>query len=142
MITNHEFRLPVSRVVPQLHADFRPAVLALRAFRARVRAAGQPVPVRLAIEQADASVYHFGTEIFPENAPESAANYAHLERLLKFLLWSRGGWRIYFDGPAALTAKLRAHYRTEATGQFDANLVGEKMFDHPLEIVNTPDIPP
>src|SRR6185295_7071010 len=28
------------------------------------------------------------------------------------------------------------------TGQFDAQMVGEKMFDHPLEIVNSREIPP
>ena len=142
MSANHQFSLPAPSVAPRLHADFKPAVLALRAFRARVRATGQPVPVRLALEQTDGSIYHYHTEIFPESAAEAVANYAHLERILKFLLWSRGGWRVYFDGPAALAAKLSAHYRAEATGQFDAKMVGEKMFDHPLTIVNGTDIPP
>lgn len=142
MTTNHGFPLPAPTVLPKLHADFRPAVLALRAFSARVRATGQPIPVRLALEQTDGSVYHFHTEIFPEGTPEAAGNYAHLERILKFLLWSRGGWRIYFDGPENLAAKLTAHYRDDATGRFDAMMVGEKMFDHPLEIVASREIPP
>src|SRR5437879_2366208 len=120
MTANHGFLLPAPRVAPNLHADFKPAVLALRAFRASVHATGKPVPVRLALEQADGSVCHFQTEIFPESAAEAVGNYFHLERILKFLLWSRGGWRIYFDGPAALAAELSAHYRAEATGQFDA----------------------
>jgi predicted NBD/HSP70 family sugar kinase len=128
--------------LPALDPQFRPAVLANRAFRAQIRQTGQPLPVRLALEQTDGLVYHFSTEIFPEAAPQAAGNFTYLERILKFLLWSRGGWRIYFDGPAALAAKLAAHYRETATGKFDSNLVGEKIFDHPLEIVNTRDVPP
>ncbi len=82
------------------------------------------------MEQTDGSVYHCKTPILPEGTPAAAANYTYLERILKFLLWSRGGWRIYFDGPAQLAAKLAAHYANDPTGQFDSEMVGEKMFDH------------
>ena len=121
--------------MPVLDAQFRPAVLANRAFREQVRKSKNPLPVRLALEQTDGSVYHFHTDIFAENAPEAVGNYTYLERILKFLLWSRGGWRIYFDGPAALAARLTAHYRDEPTGRFDSDMVGAKMFDHALEVV-------
>jgi predicted NBD/HSP70 family sugar kinase len=97
--------------------------------------------VCIALEQTDGSVYHFDTEIFSEGAPESPGNYTYLERIVKFLLWSRGGWRVYFDGPAAIARKLAAHYRDDATGKFDSDMVGSKMFDHALEVVNTRDIP-
>ena len=40
-----------------------------------------------------------------------------------------------------LVAELAAHYRDTATGRFDASLVGEQMFDHPLEVVHTRDLP-
>ncbi|MFO1514589.1 MAG: ROK family protein [Verrucomicrobiota bacterium] len=137
-----ELHLPVPRVQPVLDARFRPAILALRAFRSQVRQSGRAVSARLALEQADGSLYHFPLEIFPENVPGSELNYLHVERVLKFLLWSRGGWRIYFDGPTSIANKLAAHYRDDATGKFDSDLVGAKMFDHPLEVVNTKDIPP
>ena len=117
-------------------------MLANRAFREQVHKSGKALPVRIALEQADGSIHHFNTEIFSEDDPRATGHFTYLERILKFLLWSRGGWRIYFDGPAALAAKLTAHYRETATGKFDSNLVGEKMFDRPLEIVNTKDIPP
>jgi predicted NBD/HSP70 family sugar kinase len=143
MVTeNHGLPLTAPRIAPVLDADFRPAVLTLRAFRERVRATGKPVPVRIALEQTDGSVYHFHTEVFSEGTSSAAGNYTHIERIVKFLLWSRGGWRIYFDGPAAIATKLAAHYRDDATGRFDSDLVGSKMFDHSLEVVNTRDLPP
>jgi predicted NBD/HSP70 family sugar kinase len=130
------------RCAPLSDPQFRPAALATRAFRAAVRATGAAQPVRLAIEQSDGSVFYHHTEIYPEAAGQTAANYQHLERIVKFLLWSRGGWRIYFDGPIALADKLAAHYREEATGKFDSEIVGERMFDHPIEIVCTKELPP
>jgi predicted NBD/HSP70 family sugar kinase len=141
MTTNHGLALVAPRVAPVLDAAFRPAVLANRAFRDQVRASGNPVPVRLALEQTGGNVSHFQTQVFPENHPQSVGNFTYLERIVKLLLWSRGGFRLHVDGPAALAARLATHYRESATGKFDSNLVAERMFDHPLEVVHTNDLP-
>lgn len=133
--------LVVPKCAPVLDPQFRPAALAVRAFREQVRQSGQAQTVRLALEQTDGSVHHFATEIFSDGANQHEANHRQLERISKFLLWSRGGWRIYFDGPANLAARLAAHYRDDATGQFDSQIVGERMYDHPIEVVCTQDIP-
>lgn len=133
--------LVAPRRVPVLDPAFRPAVLANRAFRELCRATPGAPLVRLALEQADGSCFRFETPVLPESHPQAAANAVYLERFVKFLLWSRGGWRLYFDGPATLAAALAAHYRETPAGRFDAHMVGERMFDHPLEIVPTPDLP-
>ena len=130
------------RVVPPLHPEFRPAVLAVRAFTTLVNDAGGGVPVRIAIEQTDGSVFHFHTGLLPSSHPQAAANATHLERFVKFILWSRGGWRIHVDGPADAVAALAAHYRDTPTGRFDSHLVGERMFDQPLTVVHARELPP
>jgi len=144
MVTNNNGGLPLvaPRVAPVLDPAFRPAALANRAFRDAARASRRPVPVRIALEQNEGNVSHFHTHVFEERQPEAAANFAYLERIVKLLLWSRGGFRIYFDGPAGLAARLAAHYRDTPTGKFDSQLVGERMFDHPIEMVATRDLPP
>ncbi len=129
------------KVQPPLDAAFRPAALAHRAFSAQVAATGRTVTVRLALEQADGSVFHFTAPIFPENAAGAAGNFFCVERLLKFLLWSRGGYRVYFDGPAALGRQLQQHFQESPPGRFDANIMGERIYGHPFEIVMTKDIP-
>src|SRR6266446_7569831 len=94
---NNGLSLIVPRIMPPLDSSFRPAVLANRAFRRQAHAAAVPVPVRLALEQSDGAVSHFQTQIFPATHPQAAGNFIYLERLTKFLLWSRGGFRLYFD---------------------------------------------
>lgn len=142
MNANNCLSLVAPRVTPVLDPAFRPAVLANRAFRALAQSTPGAVTVRLALEQTDGSASHFITPILPEGHPQAAGNFIYLERIVKFLLWSRGGFRLHFDGPAALAAKLAAHYRESPTGKFDSNLVGERMFDHPIEVVPAKTLPP
>lgn len=120
-----------------LDPGFRPAVLARRKFAAEAR-----IPVRLAIEQADGSVFHQSTAVLPAAHLNAAANGFFVERLVKFLLWSRGGWRIWIDGPAELADSLRKHYSEDATGRFDSEIIGERIYDRPIQIELTRELPP
>ncbi|HEV8542594.1 MAG TPA: ROK family protein [Verrucomicrobiae bacterium] len=141
-MTNDGLELITPKIRPALDATFRPASLASRAFRKKVEATGDPVPVRLALEQADGSIFHFQTAVFAESRGQSGGNFRYLERLVKFLLWSRGGYRVYFDGPQSLHTRLAAHYADTATGRFDAEIMGGRIYEKPFEIVRTKDIPP
>ncbi len=138
MNTNNGLPLVAPRVTPGPRPGVPPrgardaGVSARWSTRRRAR-----VPVGIALEQADGSVFRFETRVLPESHPQASANGPHVERLVKFLLWSRGGWRIHINGPAALAARLTAHYRDTATGRFDANFVGERIFDRGLEVVHT-----
>jgi hypothetical protein len=84
------------RITPVLDPSFRPASLFSRAFSAEVKANKAAVPIRIALEQTDGSIFRFDTGIFPQSHPSASGNYIFIERLLKFLLWSRGGFRIFF----------------------------------------------
>jgi len=140
-IDNNGLATVAPRVTPVLDAGFRPAVLANRAFRQQARATSNRVPLRIALEQTGGNVSHFQTELLPETHPQAAGNFTFLERITKLLLWSRGGFRIHFDGPATLATKLAEYYRATPTGRFDSNMVAERMFEHPLEVVHTGDVP-
>jgi predicted NBD/HSP70 family sugar kinase len=142
MNVNQGLQLPAPRVTPVLDPGFRPAVLANKAFRELVRTSDAPVPVGLALEQNNGKVSVYRTEILPESHPQAPGNFIYLERTVRLLLWSRGGFRLHFQGPEKLAAKLVAYYRQTPTGRFDSNLVAERMFDHPLEVVRTVQLPP
>jgi predicted NBD/HSP70 family sugar kinase len=142
MHTDNSFPLTAPRVMPVLDPAFRPAVLAVRAYEARARETPGAIPVRLALEQADGSAFHAATFVLLDSHAHSSTSFRHIERLVKFMLWSRGGWRLFVDGPAAIATRLEQHYRNTETGRFDADLVADRMFDHPLTIVHTRELPP
>jgi predicted NBD/HSP70 family sugar kinase len=140
-LQTHDLLTEVPALPPDLDPGFRPAALATRAFGEAVRATGQAVPVRFALEQADGSVFHHATEVLPGTHPNAAANEAHVERLVKFFLWSRGGFRIHFHGPPALGEKLRRRFLDTPAGRFDADLMGNRVYERPFEVVLTGDLP-
>lgn len=120
---------------PVLDPGFLPAAQARRAWAALVAASGQPVPIQLALEQSDGSVVRHTLNVLPEGHAQAAQNLRQLEREVKFLLWSRGGFRLHMSGPAPLQSALQAHYRDTATGRFDANIMGQRIYERPFEIV-------
>ena len=137
MNENMGMELVAPQIVPVLDQDFRPAVLANRLFRKKVAESGEAVPVTIALEQSDGSVFHFNTEVFPDSHSASDGNYIYIERIIKFLLWSRGGGKVYVGGPESLGKKIQAHYKEDKTGQFDAEIMGQKIYDTTFKVVST-----
>ena len=133
-----------AKVVPELDAEFSPAILHFKAIERVVKESGG-IPVGIAIEQADGSVYRFSTDIPPSEHALGMRNDFYLERLVKFLLWSYGGYRVHVSAPKDMVDRLREHYVNTERGQFDARLMGKLIYEKPFEIVwaETPaDLPP
>jgi predicted NBD/HSP70 family sugar kinase len=133
----HPLLLVEPGTLPPLDPGFRPAVLGNRAFLSAVRASGAAVPLRIALERADGSVSTYETEVFESGAPRARANLPYAERLLKFLLWQRGGFRIHVGGPREIGAHLRQVYAPAAGRAFDARFMGETLGERPFEVVVT-----
>lgn len=136
----HPF-LTAPRIAPVLDPEFRPAALAVRTFEAAAKATGQPLEIGMAIEQADGSTFCFRRPFLPLDHPQSAANAFFLERLAKFLLWSRGGWRLQVEGPALLVDRLRSYYLTTETGRFDAQIMGDRIYEKPFTVERVESLP-
>jgi predicted NBD/HSP70 family sugar kinase len=141
MTSNSGLNLVAPAILPTLDPTFRPASLSNRAFRKEVKESGSGVPVRMALEQADGSVFHFATHIFDQKHSVSKGNFTYIERLVKFLLWSRGGFRVHFDGPKQLAEQLARYYRETKTGKFDAEMMGDRIYEKPFEVVHTTTLP-
>ncbi|GAB4150690.1 MAG: hypothetical protein Fur0037_19290 [Planctomycetota bacterium] len=133
------FESPAPAVTPPLDPAFRPFALALRSFERECRRAGA-VPFRVALERTDGHVFRRDAVLLPPSHPAASANARFAERLVKFLLWSRGGCRALCCGPAELVSALARHYERTAAGRFDAAMA-ERIFDRPFEVVRASDLP-
>lgn len=139
MNENNGLPLVTPKITPALDAAFRPAVLANRAF---LEGIGAGVPLGFGIEQADGSLFHYRTKVADAGHSFARANFAYAERLAKFLLWSRGGFRIHVEGPKEIADQLANYYKTSATGKFDAHIMGERIYERPFEVVHVSALPP
>ncbi len=119
------------RARPPYDPGFRPVIFAWGDHVRRARASGE-TPLRLAVEREDGLVSVFDT-IAPGQDAQPDATYRIVERLVKFLLWSRGGWRIHFQGPAAIGRRLKADYSESGVRAFDARTMG-RVYERPFEV--------
>ena len=138
------FELVQPKFVPPLEPEFRPAVLANRAFRNQVKASGVGVPLVLGLERESGYVSRFETAVFPEGHPRAEANLVYVERLVKFLLWQRGGWRVYVGGPRSIGEYIKQVYSPDGARKFDFHFMGEDVYEHTFTVIpcEAADVPP
>jgi len=113
---------------------FLPASLWNRAYRELVRESGGGRPVKLALERGRGAVCVFETAVLPEGAPNSALNRRYVERLVKFLLWQKGGYRLTVAGAPELAQYLRRVYSVEGARAFDSRFMAERIYGHPFAV--------
>jgi len=126
-------KLVAPAVTPPLDDGFRPAVLANRAFLEDVDKSGQGVPLGIALERNDAAVTVYETKVFAPDAPGAEANPEYVERLVKFLLWQRGGWKITIGGDAQIAEHIKQAYAADGVRAFDADLMLD-VYEQPFTV--------
>jgi predicted NBD/HSP70 family sugar kinase len=116
---------------PPCDPHFEPIVLGWNDYLARARASGA-APLRLAVEREDGLISVFET-VAPGRDADPEATYRLVERAAKFLLWSRGGWRIHVQGPAAIGRRLKADYSETGPRAFDVRTMSG-VYEKPFEV--------
>lgn len=120
-------------VASSLHARFAPLARANRAFRRAVDESGRGVPLILALQRGGRAVSVFRARCFEESAPAAALNLPFAERLLKFLLWQRGGWRLTIAGPRSIGEHLKKVYSASGERSFDVEFMC-RVYERPWTV--------
>jgi predicted NBD/HSP70 family sugar kinase len=130
--------LPVRpRFRPVLDPEFIPASLWTRAYRALTAQNSHRENLAIALERSDGSVSVFRTSILPHEGLYVALNERYTERLLKLLLWQKGGYRVTIAGAAAIADYLRGVYSHGGARAFDYEFMGERVYGRPFTIDHT-----
>ncbi len=89
-------------------------------------------PIAVAVEREDGLIAV--RESFIRGDEFAEANYRYVERLVKFELWSIGGFRVYIKGADTVAEKLSQAYSPEGERKFDYEFVGD-VYEKPLEVI-------
>ena len=135
-------RLIKPQFMPPLDPDFRPASLVVRAFRQETDQVG--IPLVIGLERGKGEVSRFEMKVFPEGHPQADANLDAVERLVKFLLWQRGGHKVTIGGPRPVGEYIQQCYSRNGARRFDYAFMGEKVYEQPFTVVvcAPEDVPP
>jgi len=109
-------------------------VLANQAFKKAVNDSGKAQAFVLGFQQADGSLSRYETVVFPDDHPRSAENLMYVERLVKFLLWQRGGGRVYAGGSQVIGEYLQNTYSPGGARSFDYAFMGERVFQRTFTV--------
>ena len=132
MSLSHLADMAKPKIVPPFHERFRPASLANRAFLKAARESCRAVPLVIAIERGGGQISVYRTECFDDDP----LNLPYVERLVKFLLWARGGWRVVIGGPASVGEHIKKAYSPSGERAFDVELVGG-IYERPFAVEAT-----
>lgn len=116
-----------------LDPGFQPAVLWSRAYVAAVRASGDAAPLVIGLERECGLVSRYETVV---KSAADADTLRYVERVVKFLLWARGGWKIFVGGPRAIGEFIRKQYSLRGARKFDCAMM-ERAYGRRLQVVLT-----
>ena len=116
---------------PKLDPTFIPFGVWREAY---LEGATKPLAIALEREKGRVSVH----KTFIHGTPEmQEADYRYVERYVKFLLWSTGGFRVSICGCSELAQKLQKAYRPDGERAFDYTFV-QQLYERELEILDLP----
>lgn len=96
-------------------------------------------PVGIAVERAGGEMAACHTFIHGTEQMRKADHY-YINRLVKTILWMKGGFRIYVSGDEDTYEYLSAAYSTGGEQEFDWDYMAG-VFEHPFEVVKVDTLP-
>lgn len=126
------FRLVAPQCMPPLDEEFRPAALANRAFKQNITEVSEPIVFGL--ERNDGKLSRFEMRVLPEDHPHAGENFYYAERIFKFLLWQRGGSKIFIGGSPGIGHYLQECYSPGGKRDFDYHFMSEQVYEQPFTI--------
>ena len=115
-----------------------PAFIPLgRFYEAFLKDAKEPFDVAVERSGGQMAVYRtfvHGTEDLRE------ADVYYIDRIVKTLLWVKGGFRVYLAGNEAVCDAIAQHYSAGGSRNFDFGYMGD-VFEHPFEVLRVARVP-
>jgi len=121
------------KIKPPLDDGFRPAVLANQNFQRRVKSVG--VQAVIGLERGEGEVSRFETVVYPEGHPDFESNFQYIERIVKLLLWQRGGHTVYIGAPKKVGEYIRDAYSANGAQKFDFHFMGAQVYEKEFSVV-------
>ena len=120
------------------HPELDPGFIPLEKFN-RAFLADAKKPVGICVERAGGKMASCRTFIHGTEEMRAADCY-YIDRLVKFLLWMKGGFRIHVSGDEGIYEYLRDAYSAGGSRAFDMDFMAN-VFEHPFSVCFTEELP-
>ena len=127
-----------AKYTPVLDPDFIAPVLWTKAFEEKVAAEPRSHVVELALTRLDGTCFRWSGKLLPNEGENVALNHFYVERIVKFLLWMKGGCTILVAGDDSVAEMLAATYCKGGAREFDWDFIGTQIYDQPITVKAVP----
>ena len=124
------------KVLAPLDPGFMPMAVVYRDFEAAVKAEGGE-PLTIGLERNDGLTSVFTIEVFKDGTGHDEENHDFVERIVKTLLWIRGGYKIIIAGSKVIADRIKADYSEGGIRAFDNDFMSG-VYEAPFEVIHVP----
>jgi len=117
-----------------LDPHFKPAITALEHFENAVKNSKNYHEVQVAIKRHHEQMTVYQTVVFHESHVDAKKNVYFLERLIKTLLWTVGGYEVLYKGPLSIGTILENIYSHQGERKFDVGFM-ERIYEHEFRFI-------
>lgn len=121
-----------------LDPKFSPLSLEYRDYEKAVKESGNPVPFAVRIVRSGGLYSSYRMDLLPQGADDTRT-IKLVDRLVKSLLWVRGGYKIITAGSPMVHQHLKAAYREGGSRFFDADFMAT-VYERPFEVEEAFDV--
>ena len=118
----------------RLYPDYVPVILGNMAFEKAVKKSKHQTEIIIAIERSNKQIARTSCFIFNKSYKQEEANFLYIERLIKTLLWLKGGYRIYIAGDETLALRIKEAYQDNRMRQFDKDFMSN-VYQNEFEVI-------
>ena len=117
-----------------LDPGFMPMAVVYRDFEAKVKAEGGQ-PLTIGLERNDGLTSVYTLEVFKDGTGHDEENHEFVERIVKTLLWARGGYKVIIAGSKVVADKIKEEYSVGGYRDFDLHFM-ENVYESKFEVVS------
>ena len=117
-----------------LDPQFIPMALLCREMREATEKDGQDIVI--GIERNKGYISAYRTRVYPDGVGKDELNFEFIERMVKALLWVRGGYKIIIAGSELIGNKIKDAYAKGGLRDFDNGFMS-RVYERPFEVVVT-----
>ena len=119
-------------MIAKLEPEFMPMIKVINDFKAAVAKADSQ-KVTVCVERTNSLMATYTMDVFKDGTGHDEENYGIIERIIKTLLWAKGGFRVFVAGSKVIYDRIAADYCVGGAREFDFNFMA-RVYERPFEV--------
>jgi len=119
-------------MIAKLEPEFMPMAKVINDFKAAV-AKAESQKIVVCVERTNSLMATYPMDIYKDGTGHDEENYGIIERIIKTLLWAKGGFKVYVAGSKYIYDRVKADYCAGGEREFDFNFMA-RVYERPFEV--------